>query len=273
MTTLEIPPGTIEIEAEAYKDRNDIAAVRIPPSVTKIGRCAFQNCGSLETVHLPDSLTDIGAGAFQDCKSLETVHLPDSLTEIGDFAFNNCGSLKNVRLPDSLTKIGEFAFRSCHPDLAFGMGLVTDPDAPNRFPVINQFPRTAMLQHEFSAGDCCIVRCVWLSSTTQLPGYLPTYAATAPAPPSLVDGAGIVRPFQFQTLAGDEYPIHGCWGTNPVVHPDFKRLAASSTPTPLLSSTRGLCCCTPLMWPPLPSTSPNWATCSSAVSSTWTSLC
>ena len=50
---------------------------------------------------------------------------------------------------------------------------------------------------------------------------------------SFVDGAGILRPLRLQTIAGDEYPVHGCWGTAPVAHPDFKRLAAEQHPDAL----------------------------------------
>ena len=38
---LEVPVGTVEIEARAYADRTDITMVRIPASVKSIGLGAF----------------------------------------------------------------------------------------------------------------------------------------------------------------------------------------------------------------------------------------
>jgi hypothetical protein len=35
-----------------------------------------------------------------------------------------------------------------------------------------------------------------------------------------------VQPLQLQTPAGEEYPVHGCWGKDPAAHADFKFLAA-----------------------------------------------
>jgi hypothetical protein len=43
----------------------------------------------------------------------------------------------------------------------------------------------------------------------------------------------VAKALQLQTLAGDEYMVHGCWGKGPVAHPDFKRLAAKQHPEAL----------------------------------------
>jgi len=59
------------------------------------------------------------------------------------------------------------------------------------------------------------------------------YAPTEPGPPLLFDGRGITQPLQLQTLSGDQYMVHGCWGKSPVAHPNFKQLAAEQHPDAL----------------------------------------
>ena len=42
-----------------------------------------------------------------------------------------------------------------------------------------------------------------------------------------------MQSLQLQTIGGDEYMVHGCWGKDPVAHPRFKRLAAEQHPKAL----------------------------------------
>jgi hypothetical protein len=138
----------------------------------------------------------------------------------------------------SVESIGKAAFDRCHADLVLNLGAVADIDTPNRFPEINEVARCATQVHQLpDTAGCCVVRCVWPASTVERPKqdqWEPaTHAATGPDPPTLVDGTGIVEPLQLQTLGGDEYMVHGCWGKDPVAHPDFKRLAAEQHPEAL----------------------------------------
>ena len=141
----------------------------------------------------------------------------------------------------SVESIGKRASRGCHADLVLNLGAVPDVDTPNCFPEINGVARCATLVHQLpGTAGCCAVRCVWPASTVELPRQgeynnyeIAMYAATEPGPPTLVDGTGIAEPLQLQTLAGDEYMVHGCWGKDPVAHPDFKRLAAQQHPEAL----------------------------------------
>jgi len=142
--------------------------------------------------------------------------------------------------------IGNGTFEDCHAGIVLSLGAVADIDTPNRFPEINGVARCATLVHQLpGTAGCCVVQCVWPASTVELPKQDPrwddqwdqwdpaTHAATEPGPPTLVDGTGIVETLQLQTLAGDEYMVHGCWGKDPVAHPDFKRLAAEQHPEAL----------------------------------------
>ena len=127
--------GTGAINADAFRDRDDIKSVVIAEEITEIGASAFRNCSSIESFELPDSLVKLGEFAFADCKGvkrlelsagiteipkccftgcgLNAVKLPASLTKIGDEAFDSCVSLENIRIPENVAFIGEGAFEDC----------------------------------------------------------------------------------------------------------------------------------------------------------------
>ena len=222
-----------------FLECRSLVKVTIAASVESIGEDAFRDCRALVEVTIPTSVESIGVHAFCECFALVKVTIPTSVKAIGQGAFFGCSALVEVAIPlNSVESIRPEAFKNCHTDLVLTLGEVADIDAPNRFPEINGVVRCATLVHKLpGAAGCCVVRCFWPASTVELPKQFPydapTHAATEPGLPTLVDGTGIVQPLQLQTLAGDEYMVYGCWGKDPVAHPDFKRLAAEQHPDAL----------------------------------------
>ena len=110
---VRIPPGTISIDAGAFRGCKALVKVVIPNSVTKIHNCAFAGCSSLKQVEIPNSVANIGAEAFTGCRSLTQVKIPNSVVSVGDSAFRGCNSLKQVEIPNSVTRIGDGVFYGC----------------------------------------------------------------------------------------------------------------------------------------------------------------
>ena len=237
-----------------------VKTVKIPDTVKIIGQAAFRLCVALVSVKIPSSVDTIEAWAFEGCIALEAVHFPDlsNIKCIPKDCFNGCSALRKVTIPSYIEAIGCTAFAGCHSlaivtlplasmkrrsaigTLAFGrhhsgllqsglvlyLGTVSSTDEPNNHQAILHLPRyaTMLLKLPNDAGHCMVQR-QWPSSARKF--------GTRPGQATLVDGAGIVQPLQLQTLAGDEYMVHGCWGKDPVAHPDFKRLAAEQHPEAL----------------------------------------
>ena len=76
MVLLEVPEGTVEIEAHAYKGRTDVTVVRFPASVKAIGARAFYGCSGITTLHLAEGLECIGMKAFASCPGIVGLHAP-----------------------------------------------------------------------------------------------------------------------------------------------------------------------------------------------------
>ena len=83
------------IPNNAYKQRNDIAAVVIGPGIQLIGNgnndsaYTFAQCYNLSSVTIPDTVTLIGGRAFEDTPSLKEVTIPASVETILTNAFYN----------------------------------------------------------------------------------------------------------------------------------------------------------------------------------------
>lgn len=128
--------GTVEIAANAYKDRGDIVSVTLPRTVISVGKSAFAGCRSLESLtvregtkfiednafsscgklreaSLPKSLVSIGARAFGACSALIALNVPPRTESIGDGAFGGCSALMNVSIPASVKSIGMGIFSLC----------------------------------------------------------------------------------------------------------------------------------------------------------------
>ena len=134
--------NVMEIEEDAFYNKNSLKSVIIPDSVKTIGENAFHACFGLESVTIGDGVTTIGIGAFSACDKLEEFNgkfaadngrclikdntiiayanasgtaytILDGVTTIGVEAFSDCDSLTSVIIPDSVTTIGDRAFWSC----------------------------------------------------------------------------------------------------------------------------------------------------------------
>ena len=110
---LVIPEGVTGIGNEAFRNREDIKAIRFPDSLTTVGERAFNGCAGLSAVELPEGVTKLSNKAFQDCAALERVTLPEGLTRLDYDCFAECASLKAIDLPSALSKIGARCFTGC----------------------------------------------------------------------------------------------------------------------------------------------------------------
>lgn len=103
---LTLPSEYTEIEASAFKGRNDINKL-IAEGVTKVGASSFERCLSLRALQLP-KVKHIDAKAFYDCKGLIRLDLPQ-LEVVGVNAFNGCEQIRELILP-SLKRLETQAF-------------------------------------------------------------------------------------------------------------------------------------------------------------------
>ena len=115
-TALSLREGAAAVAAGAFRDREELEAVRLPDGTESVGPMAFYNNVCLRTVRFPASLREVGEYAFHGCAALEEIAFPPGLRTLGDRAFYGCRGLRRARLPGSLSAIGEDAFRRC-PEL------------------------------------------------------------------------------------------------------------------------------------------------------------
>lgn len=117
--TVEIP-DTIrnieitEIEANAFRNNDNIKTIIVPQSIVLIGQSAFAGCDSIETMVLPfvgksntsdNRLSYIFNGNIPH--SLKNIYLLDSCTTIGEQAFYSCDHIENIYIPSSVTNIAD----------------------------------------------------------------------------------------------------------------------------------------------------------------------
>ena len=133
-----IPDGVEKIEADAFKDNEQISKVIMPDSVIEIGDRAFNNCSNLQDVEFSNNLKIIGEETFSNCKKLTNIELPKSIEDIKEEAFTfcenlekflideqakiseikaavfgQCKNLNTVVLPKTIKSIREFSFTEC----------------------------------------------------------------------------------------------------------------------------------------------------------------
>ena len=107
---LEVLPGSLNIPAGSFKQRDDIQTVTFSDDLEHIDSNAFASCRNLNTLNLPASLSTIGKEAFYANFSLESLVIPDAVVSIGDYAFQYGRSLQSVHIGDSVTSIGKRSF-------------------------------------------------------------------------------------------------------------------------------------------------------------------
>jgi hypothetical protein len=242
--TFRIPEGTTSLSGGSLErfgiNKRTLVDVIIPDSVKSIGARAFSECINLEQINIPDSVVEIGSRAFSECRKLAVVIIPNSVNSIGNGAFQGCSALRNATIPESVDSINLLAFDRCHPELILEMETES---MANKFTSINGLVRSVKKHITLpdDVGECITIQ-IWPASksfitrTDRRGRPSRTYKGTIPDPPTLFDGSGIVQPLILQTLGGDQYLINGCWGRNPIAHPDFKRLVAEQHPEALGNS-------------------------------------
>jgi len=115
MSSIVVPPGTVNIAANAYLNNTTATSATIPTSVVTIGTSAFQGCSNLALVTFTptSSLTTIGASVFYNCFSLNNFTIPTTVTSIGTEAFGFCSSLTSINIPSGVTTLGFGVFEVC----------------------------------------------------------------------------------------------------------------------------------------------------------------
>lgn len=108
---VSIPSNVTKIQADAFRDNENITSVKIPSSVTEIGERAFCN-SSIQSANIPGSVKIISKSAFEHCTSLTDVTIEDGVESIGNDAFITC-KMSKINIPDSVINIGSSAFRGC----------------------------------------------------------------------------------------------------------------------------------------------------------------
>ena len=105
--------GTLEIAANAFKDRQDIVSVSLPGTVISVGKSAFAGCINMESLTVREGTRFIEDNAFSGCDKLREMSLPKTLVSIGSRAFGGCGGLIAVSVPPRTERIGDGAFSGC----------------------------------------------------------------------------------------------------------------------------------------------------------------
>lgn len=105
------------IEAEAFKNCENITNVYLLDGILNIDESAFEGCINLESIIIPNTVVRIGNKAFKNCASLEDVIIGESVKTIGNEVFAGCNSLKEIIIPLSVENMGYSVF-------TFNSGLV-----------------------------------------------------------------------------------------------------------------------------------------------------
>ena len=113
LSSITLPPKTVSIKANAFKDCSGLTEISIPVSVCTIGSGAFQGCSNIMSICIPDSITTIQSDTFRDCTRLTAVTFPVSVTSIGRYAFQGCINLSDICIPNSITYIHTGTFQGC----------------------------------------------------------------------------------------------------------------------------------------------------------------
>jgi hypothetical protein len=139
-----VKDNTIQIEANAFCNCDNLELIKIGSYVDSIGECAFGNCPNLSTIivseynrtyssegntiidkqtctiicgcknsTISNKVKAIGKSTFYGCKLLKSLVIPDSITVIESRAFSGCSSLERLSLPSSLKTVGEDVFSGC----------------------------------------------------------------------------------------------------------------------------------------------------------------
>jgi uncharacterized protein YgiM (DUF1202 family) len=142
----EIPPGTLYIDQDAFRNCDGLTSVTVPDGVTALPNYLLSGASSLEEIFLPASLKEIGEGVLpvygklrrveideknQRYRSIDGVvfegeelifypschglsyDIPPGIKSIRNQAFAECEMLQTISIPRGVTVIGESMFYRC----------------------------------------------------------------------------------------------------------------------------------------------------------------
>ena len=112
ITLISLPEAVTVINAETFKNAENLKAVELGSNVSKIGKSAFEGTKALTEINLPDTLRDVSAYAFKNT-GLVTANIGNGVVRIGTEAFAENKSLKEVVLGENLEKLGTGSFMNC----------------------------------------------------------------------------------------------------------------------------------------------------------------
>lgn len=143
------------IGEKAFKNCDDLAAVKLPEGIDSIGRAAFHTCVKLTRFDVPASVSKVNIEVLRGCYNLTNINvasgnavyssanncnaiiepatktlvagckytvIPEDIVTIGDFAFAEHTGLNSASLPSTVEVIGAQAYNGCN-----GLSAVTLP--------------------------------------------------------------------------------------------------------------------------------------------------
>lgn len=85
---INIPEGITFVDAEAFRDNNNVKYLIIPNTVTSLGDNSFRGCSNLEAVFMSDNINSIGYNVFTStAQSLTIYGQPRTRQWVNEYAF------------------------------------------------------------------------------------------------------------------------------------------------------------------------------------------
>lgn len=105
-TILVVPEGTLIIDYNKYRDREDITEAYLPSTLRLADKYCFDNCKNLEKVVFADNGNlELDNWCFAVCYKLKDVKLNEGLIKINEHAFYACKSIEELTIPRSVQYI------------------------------------------------------------------------------------------------------------------------------------------------------------------------
>lgn len=92
------------VDKGAFSGCVNLTSVRLPDGLTEIEAETFLNCSKLTAIELPSSLTALGDQAFNSCVKITEINLPAKLETIGRNVFSNCVSIEKLTVDSNNPK-------------------------------------------------------------------------------------------------------------------------------------------------------------------------
>ena len=79
-----------------YVNNEKITELTIPYDVTEVKPYAFNNATNLKKITISNNVTIVGESAFAGCSAVEHLYISKTIDQIGDYAFSNCLNISEV---------------------------------------------------------------------------------------------------------------------------------------------------------------------------------